>query len=172
MLLSLLIAFAGGGVPFGAPSQYDAFQAITDRMLEEVRESGDTIRELDTYYYSSFPYDVSLVKCVPRRNYRVVTDDGLTRRYPGHLCIIEIFRNADRPYRTTGFFRPTNGGWQYHGPVRDTTVPQISIFEADPIQDGFSTKPGALNYDGAPQDPFNEDYNPYRDLLDRSRNGQ
>lgn len=157
-----------GLAAYPAPTSQDAYDAFTDRILVDVRYSGDVLAEPTIREGADFPQEIVLHRCVARDQRAVKLGNGAVVRYRGYDCIFEVFPNAEPAFRSAGFFRHDGMTWEYYGPVRPITVPSPSEF--DPIRrDGdIIGKPGSIIYDGSPRDPVNENYNPYRDLFDAS----
>ena len=162
-MFTIVMALASAAA-YGPPTSHDAFEAFTDRILVEVREMGDVLREEEISYFPSYPSDVRLERCVPRAERRVRLRNGAIVSYSGHECILEVWPNAEAPYRTSGFFRHDGFRWRYHGPVQETPVPSPSDFDRQSGEGELVLKAGALAYDGNPKNPLNEDYDPYEAL--------
>ena len=162
-----LALIAAGYAAYGAPSNEDAYAAFTARMMGPWAETGDVLREADIRAHPDFPAAVVLQRCENRIAREIKPPIGGIEVTNGYECIQEIVLNGSTRYRNVGFYRHQGLRWEYYGPVQETLVPMLSKF-SKPRTGAEATKPGALVYDGDPQDPFNERYdNPYKDILDR-----
>ena len=169
-MLSLL-AIAAGYAAYGPPTNQDAYEAYTAKILVDVREAGDVLREPQLMMMTDFPSDVIIERCVPRAEREVRHANGAVVRYNGYDCIVEVWPNAEPPYRTSGFYRHNGFEWEYFGPVQEVRVPSPNQFARDRNSGQMVTKPGAVNYDGSPNNPINDDYDPYQALFDEYDKG-
>lgn len=165
--MTLIIALFAGFAAYGPPISSDAYEAFTARLLEDLHYAGDILREPEIRAADNFPSDVILQRCAPRDQRKVRLGNGDVAFYAGYECIMEVWPNALPSYRTVGFYRHNGVAWEYHGPIQAVAIPSPSKF--DPIKgDGeIITKEGSLLYDGDPDHPFNETYDPYQNILDR-----
>ncbi len=161
-----LLVIAASAAASGPPTNHNAFEAFTARILVDVREAGNILAEPALMRAPTFPLEVQIERCTKRDNREVRVPSGAILHLSGHDCIIEVWPNADPPYRTAGFFRNTGYEWEYYGPVREVFVPSPSNFAPKNDIGRMITKPGSINYDGTPADPFNEGYDPYQALFD------
>ena len=167
-MTSLIIILASGIAAYGPPSSYDAYEAITNRILVDLYERGDVLREENRRNADDFPSDVVIHRCAKKNHRATRTDDGVVRHLGGFNCAFEIFPNARPSYRIFGFFRYNGFEWEYHGPLRETRLPGPSAFDSQHGAGEPILKPGSVAYEGDPRNPLNPDYNPYSDLLGRS----
>jgi hypothetical protein len=161
-----IFVIAAGFAAYGPPTNQDAFEAFTARILVEVRESGDALREPELIFAPDFPLDVEIERCVPRAERAVRMETGAIVQYNGYDCIVEVWPNAQPPYRTSGFYRHTGFEWEYYGPIQEVYVPSPSQFAPNRGGGQMVTKPGAITYDGSPSNPINDGYDPYQALFD------
>lgn len=159
------LVIAAGFAAYGPPSNYDAYEAFTARILVDVRETGDVLREPEIKQAPGFPSDLMLERCEPREHRAVHLRNGAVVRYNGYDCIMEVWPNANPPYRTTGFFRHNGFEWEYHGAIQAVDVPSPGKFSRDHDRGKMVTKPGSVAYDGDPDNPINDDYDPYKEIL-------
>ena len=159
--MSFVVIIAAGAVAYGPPSNQSAYQAFTDEILVEVQYSGDYISEQELRSKDDFPSAVNVVRCIGKSDRKVRISSGRIAYYDGYDCAVEVLPNGEAPYRTFGFFRHNGLQWEYHGPMRASRQPKN--FGSPRNKDPVLEKPGALEYEGDPRNPFNEGYNPYRD---------
>ncbi|NNL90259.1 MAG: hypothetical protein HKP25_14435 [Marinicaulis sp.] len=162
-----LALIAAGYAAYGAPSNEDAYVAFTARVMEPWAETGDVIREAEIRTHPEFPAAVVLERCENRVAREIVPPLGGIEVTNGYECIQEIILNGSTRYRNVGFYRHQGLNWEYYGPVQESNIPMLSRF-SKPRRGEEEAKPGALTYDGAPEDPFNAKFdNPYADILER-----
>lgn len=168
MFIPALMAIAS--VSYAAPTDSDVYEAFIATILEPVRYSGNVLAEPVIRQRPEFPAEVVIEKCVSRIDREVRLDDGFAARYDGYDCAFEVFPNGEPSFRNIGFLRFDGFDWVYHGSVRSANASFRILRERNNNNNGqIILKPGALEYDGLPDNPFNDDYDPYEDLLDLSQ---
>lgn len=167
MMLLAAIAMQGFAA-YGAPTSEDALEAFVTPILAKVRYYGDALDEPRIRALPDFPFDISLERCLPRAARKVRLDNGQYVSYRGYECVFEVWPNAEPSYRNSGFFRHNGLTWEYYGPRRTPDLPTPAEF--DPIKgDGrLLTKDGSLAYEGDPENPLNEGYDPYAAFFEYS----
>lgn len=156
---------ASGIAAYGPPTSQNAYDAITDRILVLVRESGDVLYEDELAKRPEFPSDIVIQRCAKKNNRATKLESGYIKYLGGYDCLVEVRPNGDPPYTTAGFFRHNGFEWEYHGPVREPNNP-IGIKFLDQEEPGeFILKEGSLPYEGDPANPLNPSYNPYQALF-------
>ncbi|MEM8770687.1 MAG: hypothetical protein AAGD92_03450 [Pseudomonadota bacterium] len=164
----LLIILAASGIGYGAPSSEIAYEAYVERLVNSSRFAGDVLGADNIREQAAYPFALQLDRCVARRDHPIRLSREIVARYDGYECVMEIWPNGEPAYRTFGFFRYTGLDWEYHGSVAPRFDRLRMDFNLLDDNGEILTKPGALPYEGDPDDPFNDDINPYDELLDLS----
>lgn len=156
---------AAGYAAYAAPTHEQALEAYADERIREWLSLGDVLREDIVRSAPQFPSRVFVERCINKNDYPVERLSGEFFRVDGYRCMIEVFPNGEPSYRLAGFFYHDGNRWWFYGVFKPTRVPTASEF--DPLNDEgeMILKPGTLNYDGTPDHPFNDDYDPYKSLF-------
>ncbi len=166
MMLTVLIA--ASYVAYAAPTHDEAYSSYTARVLEAWREKGAITQMERIRKEPYFPTDISIERCERRRDREVIRPSGEFARVAGYECIMEIWPNSAPSFRSPGFFYHDGVEWIYFGAIHETPTPSLSEF--NPLRDegAFILKEGAQGYDGAPRNPYYDNYDPYGRLFDLS----
>lgn len=160
--------FISAATAYAAPTSHEAYIAYTDRLFHLFRQTGDALHEQELRLAPDFPIDVTLERCLPKTD-RAVTDlNGAVRYYDGYDCMMEVMLNAAPGFRGLGFFRHNGLEWEFFGETMPARAPSPAEFDPLKGEGLLLEKPGSIVYDGAPQNPFNDDYDPYRDIFETS----
>lgn len=167
MLLPALMAMTT--VAYAPPTDRDVYEAFIANILEPIRFSGQVLVEPIIRQRPEFPAELVIERCAARNDRAVLVADGFYARFDGYECVFEIFPNAEPSFRSVGFFRFDGLEWIYHGPAKAVSAPSFILKDNNNnTANKIILKDGALQYEGAPRNPFNENYDPYEDLFDFS----
>jgi hypothetical protein len=162
----LLAVIAASFPTYAAPSHQEAYDAFTEKVLIVWRERGDVIAAEKFRQDPNFPADLLLERCEPRLPEEVVRPSGEIGRFAGYDCIMEVWPNTEPSFRTFGFFYHDGFEWVYSGAVYGRKIPALEQFQPLKNEGDFILKDGAQNYDGYPNSPFYNDYDPYKKLFE------
>lgn len=162
MIVAMLLAAA---VVYGPPTNNDVLDAYSANIVANLREAGDVFAEERVRQFGDFPATTIVERCRKKAEHRILGDAYQPTLLIGYECIFEVWPNTETPFRTSGFFRFTGFDWEFFGPERAMRVPSVSDFARSEEAGEFILKPGALDYNGDPNNPLNENYDPYQALF-------